>query len=76
MNIFLFQFMYCLVPCTADEWFISCLFPSLYTYLFVFRSVRCSPAPPKCLADPSAVDRAVKVLNEARKPLVIIGKGN
>lgn len=39
------------------------------------RSVRCSPAPPKCLADPSAVDRAVKVLNEARKPLVIIGKG-
>ncbi|KAJ7384131.1 2-hydroxyacyl-CoA lyase 1 [Desmophyllum pertusum] len=39
------------------------------------RSIRCSPAPPKCLADPSAVDKAVKVLSEARKPLVIIGKG-
>ncbi len=35
---------------------------------------RCPP-PPKCLADPSSVDKAVKVLSEARKPLVIIGKG-
>ncbi|KAL9966447.1 hypothetical protein ACROYT_G024524 [Oculina patagonica] len=39
------------------------------------RSIRCSPAPPKCLADPASVDRAVKVLSQARKPLVIIGKG-
>ncbi|XP_074623239.1 2-hydroxyacyl-CoA lyase 1-like [Acropora palmata] len=40
------------------------------------RNVRRCPAPPKCLADPSAVDRAICVLREARKPLVIIGKGS
>ena len=42
---------------------------------FPHRSIRCSPAPPKCLADPSAVEKAIKVLSEAKKPLVIIGKG-
>jgi len=41
----------------------------------ISRNVRRCPAPPKCLADPSAVDRAICVLREARKPLVIIGKG-
>ncbi|XP_020632835.1 2-hydroxyacyl-CoA lyase 1-like isoform X2 [Orbicella faveolata] len=39
------------------------------------RSIRRSPAPPKCLADPSAVEKAIKVLSEAKKPLAIIGKG-
>ena len=41
----------------------------------ISRNIRRCPAPPKCLADPSAVDRAICVLREARKPLVIIGKG-
>ncbi|XP_066029226.1 2-hydroxyacyl-CoA lyase 1 isoform X1 [Pocillopora verrucosa] len=39
------------------------------------RKICCSPPPPKCLADPFAVDKAVQVLSDARKPLVIIGKG-
>ena len=41
----------------------------------ISRNIRRCPAPPKCLADPSAMDRAIGVLREARKPLVIIGKG-
>ena len=44
-------------------------------WYFLQRSIRRSPAPPKCLADPSAVEKAIKVLSEAKKPLVIIGKG-
>jgi len=44
-------------------------------YYFLQRSIRRSPAPPKCLADPSAVEKAIKVLSEAKKPLAIIGKG-
>lgn len=42
---------------------------------FTLREICCSPPPPKCLADPFAVDKAVQVLSDARKPLVIIGKG-
>ncbi|XP_073237038.1 2-hydroxyacyl-CoA lyase 1-like [Porites lutea] len=39
------------------------------------RSISRCPAPPKSLADPSEVEKAVKILTEAKKPLVIIGKG-
>ena len=42
----------------------------------IFNSpIRRSPPPPKCLADPPSVDKALEVLSEAHKPLVIIGKG-
>ena len=44
-------------------------------FIFFHRLIRRCPPPPNCLADPSAVEKAVKVLSEARKPLVIIGKG-
>ena len=34
-----------------------------------------SPEPPRSLADPDAVKRAIEVLRKAEKPLVIVGKG-
>ena len=42
---------------------------------FLHRSNYCCPAPPKCLADPASIDRALNALRQARNPLVIIGKG-
>jgi len=35
----------------------------------------CCPEPPKSLADPAAVARAVELLRSAENPLVIVGKG-
>lgn len=44
-------------------------FISLFSYL------PCCPEPPLILADPSAVSQAVAILQQAQRPLVIIGKG-
>ena len=49
---------------------------SLHQVNFFHRSIPQCPAPPKFLADPSEVEKAVKILTESKKPLVIIGKGN
>ena len=39
------------------------------------RKRKCCPDPPKSLADPHSVERAVNVLRNAKSPLVVIGKG-
>ncbi len=35
----------------------------------------CCPEPPRSLADPNAIDRALAALRSAERPLVIVGKG-
>ena len=49
---------------------------SFHEVNFFHRSISRCQAPPKSLADPSEVEKAVKILTEAKRPLVIIGKGN
>ncbi|KAJ8288093.1 hypothetical protein COCON_G00007520 [Conger conger] len=39
------------------------------------RFVSCCPPPPVSLAEPTAITEAVSVLREAKRPLLIIGKG-
>lgn len=40
------------------------------------RVVSCCPTPPVSVADQGAITEAISVLKEAKRPLVIIGKGN
>ena len=40
------------------------------------RLVSCCPTPPVSVADQGAITEAISVLKEAKRPLVIVGKGN
>ena len=46
-----------------------------YCYCCVFRYPGRTPPPPAVLADPSGVRQAVALLFSAKKPLIIVGKG-
>lgn len=57
----------------------TCVFPSVKSLTEVClscRDVSCCPPPPVSLADHSAITEAISVLKAAKRPLVIIGKGN
>ena len=48
---------------------------TIYLLLVIFRwPLRCADSPKTC-ADPSSVEAAVRLLYQASRPLVIIGKG-
>ncbi len=51
------------------------LLSSIFVFVYFYRFLPAVPDPPRMHADPANIRVAVDVLKNAKKPLVIVGKG-